>query len=189
MTRRGFAGADWLVGDARRPVSALGREVADVLGDVLAGLYHLPDAHDNDWTTESFVEILWGGDLSTFDADALTHLVVEAHDRCLRLSISARTMWAYNADRGYRIERGAEGPTFMADCQGCDGAGTFADPDLGDVTCLDCAGKGKIEVWLHQTHALMLMFHKRVRESDATSERHPTMEAAIAHVRGGTRHS
>lgn len=93
MTSR-YAGAEWIRKSLQvATLSPLGVAVADLLGDVFCGIYHL----DND--TLSRVD--WGDtyvivvplhcyvNLSTFDNELLTKLVVLSHDRYLRLDIRA----------------------------------------------------------------------------------------------------
>jgi len=73
----------------------LGALVADILGQVWQGIYHLP-AHGGkglcaDWTNEQMIEVLLRvPELATFDGMHLTALVILCHDHCLRLSIQPR---------------------------------------------------------------------------------------------------
>lgn len=91
MTTR-YEGANWLKRSLRLSLSALGETVADMLGDTFGGIYHL-DADTLkkiDWEDDYVLVVpLYRRSLSTFDDELLTKLVVLAHDRCLRLSISA----------------------------------------------------------------------------------------------------
>lgn len=84
-----YSGADWLEVSWQAPLSDLGREVADLLGQVWRGLYHLDfrKVHRADWSNAERVSLVIGGDLSTWDFDLLTRLVVMCHDRCLRLEV------------------------------------------------------------------------------------------------------
>jgi len=92
------AGAAWLReffdGASRRglqPPSALGADVADLLGVVFGGLYHLRERVlvKVDWHDERSIAVVVPDGLATFDGSTLTALVVIAHDACLRLEVSA----------------------------------------------------------------------------------------------------
>src|SRR5262245_26309411 len=96
-----YAGADWLESNRRltaerkkqpfRPMSVFARKVADVLGQVIRGLYHWEQGGLDraDWTIEDRVSLTWYGDLSTYDSAYLTELVVLCHDHAIRLCINA----------------------------------------------------------------------------------------------------
>ena len=84
-----YAGADWLECNGKR-LSDFGREVADVLGQVFLGIYHIDRAvlRDNvDWQDSGRVSITHNYGLATFDSSELTRLVVLCHDRAIRLEI------------------------------------------------------------------------------------------------------
>jgi len=80
-----YSGADWL----RTELSPLGRKVADILGAVFLGIYHLEqrELYKVDWTDPRCIEIGIYMELATFDASKLTGLVVACHDACVRMSI------------------------------------------------------------------------------------------------------
>lgn len=91
---RRHAGADWLEQNYGRrcgPISPLGRSVADLLGDLAQGLYHLDGEAlaKTNWTNPVFIDIVlpyqsW----ATYDFDQLTQLVILCHDRCIRAEIA-----------------------------------------------------------------------------------------------------
>ncbi len=71
------------------PMSPLGVRVADILGQVNRGIYHIRDAARNtDWTNRDYIRVpgYWQ-DLSTVDGNALLILVVLCHDSQIRLTI------------------------------------------------------------------------------------------------------
>lgn len=72
-------------------VSALGFKVAEVCDALVGGLYNWPTRRSLkrvDWTNDQYMEIVYGGSLSTFDFDNLTRLVFLAHDHALRVELS-----------------------------------------------------------------------------------------------------
>ena len=70
-------------------MSPLGEAVANLLGRVSRGIYHLNTTSLDkvDWSDKYCVEFSWSGDLSTVDFNLLTALVVYAHDEMVRVSI------------------------------------------------------------------------------------------------------
>jgi hypothetical protein len=89
-----YAGSEWIISNVCKEPSPLGIEVADLLGDVFAGIYHLNPKflHRVDWSNKDWIVYKhdWKS-LSTVDYDELTRLVVLAHDRMIRVQISAST--------------------------------------------------------------------------------------------------
>lgn len=106
-----YAGAAWLESNLRaasacrarskskkkRPIAAtispFGAVVADLLGYAFAGLYHMDeDALERaQWDNDRFIEIdLIPRDMSTYDFNLLTVIVLLAHDLCIRVSVSAQ---------------------------------------------------------------------------------------------------
>lgn len=87
-----YAGADWIKTSLRiENISPLGVEVADFLGDLYLGIYHM-DTHslkkvewDNDYCIR--VQLPVCRSLATFDGDMLTRIVVLSHDRMLRVDL------------------------------------------------------------------------------------------------------
>lgn len=78
----------------RNDMSPLGEKVADLLGDVWSGIYHMDTnmLKAIDWTNPHFIEVdlpRHSGELATYDGNKLTILVIRAHDKMLRLSIEA----------------------------------------------------------------------------------------------------
>lgn len=87
-----FAGADWLVESLRpaKPPSKLGLLVADILGQVFRGLYHLDNGstlRKPYWHAERYIEVNVYGSLATYDSDELTTLVLACHEQAVRLEI------------------------------------------------------------------------------------------------------
>lgn len=100
MSDRNYSGADWLARSLeawKKPAaSPLGNAVADLLGDVVRGIYHIDERalHRVEWDDAYCIEITMpddGGRWATWDFDLLTGLVVLAHERCIRVSIGAAT--------------------------------------------------------------------------------------------------
>lgn len=84
----GYAGADWIAGKVPT-ISPFGRHVADLLGDVFLGIYHIdsPSLRKADWASDHWISVAVYGPMSTFDNSMLTRLVFLAHERCVRLEI------------------------------------------------------------------------------------------------------
>lgn len=84
-----FAGAEWVRRvhpDAN--MSTLGALVADVIGQITRGIYHVSQEIERvDWSNEGFIEWRTRASFATFDGSHLTELVVLAHDLCLRVEI------------------------------------------------------------------------------------------------------
>lgn len=75
-------------------LSPLGRSVADLLGELFYGIYHLDKKtlYKPDWASDHHIDVVIGWhSLSTFDYDELTRLVFLAHHMALRVSIKAAT--------------------------------------------------------------------------------------------------
>lgn len=87
-----YAGADWLKQQHITP-SEHGENVADILGQVFLGLYHIDrQVYKVDWTELRCIEINLHSNFSTYDFNVLTRLVVLCHDRAMRLEISPCNM-------------------------------------------------------------------------------------------------
>jgi len=92
MSNSSFAGSNWI---ARQPflkgkkMSSLGIAVADLLGDIARGIYHLnyTSLSKVDWTDSYHIMFSYYGDLATYDFESLTTLVVLSHDRMIRVSL------------------------------------------------------------------------------------------------------
>lgn len=96
MEEQKHAGAGWLRTHlkykGKENISPLGEKVADLLGDVFVGIYHLDGQLllKTNWQDEYCLEVEIGQMLSTYDNPTLTWLVVLAHDRMLRVGITSR---------------------------------------------------------------------------------------------------
>ena len=94
-----YSGADWIERQlkARKSdieMSQLGKNVADLLGELFYGIYHLDykQLFKVDWKNNYYIEFLLGWKtLSTVDFDELTRLVFLAHHMAIRVEISPYT--------------------------------------------------------------------------------------------------
>ena len=94
MSDSGFSGADWIVPALSLDgISDFGKKVADILGDMAFGIYHLDvrALRKVDWKNEGYISVVVYGGLATYDTDTLTRLIVLCHDRMVRLEVSAAT--------------------------------------------------------------------------------------------------
>lgn len=95
LVRHNYAGSKWL---KRQPimvkgkrtelkVSSFGERVADLLGYVFEGLYHLDENKADDWNASNHIEFKLDRELSTYDDSRLTTLVLLAHHMAIRVVI------------------------------------------------------------------------------------------------------
>ena len=83
-----YAGADWLESEGV-VMSPLGRKVADLIGDLFQGIYHLGNEITNaNWNGIYLIEVNIRKNLATYDSDVLTWLVFMCHDRCIRCELA-----------------------------------------------------------------------------------------------------
>jgi hypothetical protein len=84
-----YAGADWLKANGKT-LSPLGERVADLIGQLTAGIYHIEkEALKADWANEWFIELRFPTNgLATFDFNQLTILVVLCHEAAIRCAIN-----------------------------------------------------------------------------------------------------
>lgn len=82
--------AKWLSETFHIVPSALGELVANILGYVGGGLYNCPiDLRKVDWTRQTFIEVVWSGDLTNWDDSSLSRLWVLCHRNMVRIQIGA----------------------------------------------------------------------------------------------------
>ena len=90
-----YAGADWVQSNFKVSLSPIGVAVADLLGQLFRGIYHLEPSSLKkvDWNNPHQISIVLSKNttLSTYDFNELTMLVVLCHDRLLRCEIGAKT--------------------------------------------------------------------------------------------------
>ena len=90
MNEKTYAGANWLLRQpAVKNVSELGQDVADVLGQVFSGIYHLDNTslfHERtNWSDEQRIEIVV---LGTMTLQQLNTLVTECRARSVYVELS-----------------------------------------------------------------------------------------------------
>ena len=94
-----YAGSNWIESSlkAHSPevkMSELGKNVADLLGELFLGIYHLDHKALSrvHWENQYWIEFSLGWrELATTDFDELTRLVFLAHHFAIRVSIEAST--------------------------------------------------------------------------------------------------
>jgi hypothetical protein len=82
---------EWLAQQGK-VCSVFGSQVAEIVGTVYKGLYHIPETATHkrtEWDSEHWIEITVRDTLSTFDDSNLTQLVILCHDAAIRLEIKA----------------------------------------------------------------------------------------------------
>jgi len=114
---REYAGADWLEQMRKnrgyQPLTTFGRLVAEILGAVYRGIYHIDSGQtlrDNfiDDGIVNGVSVTMHRTPSTYDFSELTELVILCHAYSVRLEISARTV-GYLTFRFHRRQPPKEG--------------------------------------------------------------------------------
>ena len=111
---RKYRGADWLANNLeamKKPApSPFGMLVADILGQVYGGIYHLSHTAlfhvRTDWSHPHALQVVVSHSLANHDGSELLGLVLLCHDTGVRLAISARA-------RGYLELRFAHGASIM----------------------------------------------------------------------------
>lgn len=85
-----YAGADWVKSTLKVEMSPLGEEVADLLGQLYQGIYHINYAVlRTDWNNPYWIEVVVrDSPFATFDYGLLTLFVLLCHDKCIRGQIS-----------------------------------------------------------------------------------------------------
>ncbi len=104
-----YAGADWVERTFKVKCSDLGRKVADLLGEVFKGIYHLDDRSLRKvlWNDIWNIRVVVSNSLSTYDSSELTHLVILCHDLCVRLEIAGRAPGFLELSFGHRTREGS----------------------------------------------------------------------------------
>ena len=92
-----YAGSDWLkIKGYGENISPLGILVADLLGHVYRGIYHVADfaphaLEKTNWTHKHVIELAMPNiSIATIDGNSLTEIVVLAHDLKLRVALKPR---------------------------------------------------------------------------------------------------
>lgn len=89
LTNEKYAGAEWVKAAFKCEMSPLGELVADLLGDMYFGIYHLDSKSlkRTDWSDRHSIVYNHQHSMATYDGNELTRLVVLSHDRMLRVQI------------------------------------------------------------------------------------------------------
>lgn len=73
-----------------KTVSDLGKDVADLLGELFYGIYHISEeVAKADFSNDYWIEVLIYKSLATFDFNDLTRLVFLAHHMAIRVDVGA----------------------------------------------------------------------------------------------------
>lgn len=88
--RTNYAGSGWVSASLRVEMSPFGELVADILGAVYRGIYHMDGRalRRVDWSANDYIRVaIRRGNLCTFDGGSLTELVILAHDAAVRMEV------------------------------------------------------------------------------------------------------
>ncbi len=90
-----YAGSEWIAARGWSQMSPLGRQVADILGYVWSGIYHLEDRYlrEVEWGDPDQMVIRIRGELATYDFSHLTELVLLAHRTGIRIAVAPKSNW------------------------------------------------------------------------------------------------
>jgi hypothetical protein len=105
------AGAEWLR-SCKVELSDFGVQVAGLLDELFAGIYHEQAAVRNkkvNWMDTHYISICIYGQLSTFDFDKLTRLVVLCHDHCIRCEVEGAAPKYLRLNFTHRVGRVGSG--------------------------------------------------------------------------------
>lgn len=87
-----YAGADWIHTSLKTELSPFGEKVADLLGQMYLGIYHLPirQLQKVNWTNAVQIAIVVDdSEFATFDSNLLTRFVFLCHKYCIRGEIAS----------------------------------------------------------------------------------------------------
>jgi hypothetical protein len=93
-----YRGSDWIESNRKywkkcdAPMSEFGKKVADLLGQVYQGIYHLPSGtlEKADWASNHIeITVHDGNQMATYDSSTLADLVLLCHMMNVRLRIIA----------------------------------------------------------------------------------------------------
>jgi len=86
-----MSGSDWL--KSQKTLSPFGERVADLLGELYQGIYHIDrEVLKADFSHSKHITVTVSdgrGSFATFDSDLLTRLVLLAHEMGIRASVRA----------------------------------------------------------------------------------------------------
>ena len=151
-----------------KPISENARKTLIILSEVFGGLHHLEQSQLRhfDWFSDYFNEYLIGGSLATFDGQALTLLVIIAHDMAVRLEIQPQSLHDID-DLAYEEFLLAYRKEIVDEIKG------------------EYKGLTDEDIKLNKPY-IRLLFHQRTREGDY-SKRHPTLEDTMKGFRKGNK--
>lgn len=188
------SGADWLEKqECFKNPSALGIKVADILGQVYLGIYHISDSVTSkkvDWQSETKISVNVYGDMATFDKGELTLLIL----CCVEAEVSVRASGSF---KGYmkltfqlsksKINLAARSQNLSLDQFNAEGIvasyakkKVFEMDNLVELVLLAHLAMVRISLRGRCNQVLEMQFNQRVSRVGAVWERHPDIEAAQA---------
>lgn len=201
-----YAGADWLRESKKINLSDFGSTVADIVGQVEQGIYHIGDCLNykgTDWTSDRSIQLPIWGDLATFDFNRLTSLAlccaaakvqvsISGFSRSdMRLTFTNETSAVFSRPESF-INDFADSYTVATIARSYCGdrlddsnlkvaQGYVKELKWWDLCFLVQASHNnciRSSVRARSNRSITLMFHQRDRDG-FLYERHPTMEDAI----------
>jgi hypothetical protein len=206
------SGADWMAKqDCFKSPSALGIKVADILGQVYLGIYHISNSVTSkkvDWQNDSEISVTIYGELATFDGADLTFLIfccIEA-DVSVEVSGASKGYMKLRFTNGDRIidlqqrSRDLEGQVLTAETLAAryvtkpplwehrssynaafSVSKTFEMNELFELVLLAHSSMVRVSLEGRSFGTLQMQFRQRTCREGACWERHPNL--AQAHAR------
>lgn len=159
-----YSGAEWLQRSLKvESLSPFTKRVADLVGQVFRGIYHLEEPHQQDWGQErsesNIVNIYLSNELATYDSSELTELVILCHQQKIRLAIiPAVAVYERTDDGEYDLN------SFL-ESKWADDLPLFEMKDASIVSCL------------------RLQFTPRKKDETCVMQGHRSAEEAMEHCR------
>jgi hypothetical protein len=205
------SGADWMAKqDCFKSPSALGVKVADILGQVYLGIYHISDSVTSkkvDWQNDSDISVTISSELATFDGADLTFLILCCVQAGVPVEVSGASksymkLRFTNGDRSIDLQqrsRDWEGqiltaetiaktyatkPPLWEDRNSCNAAfsvsRTFEMDELVELVLLAHLAMVRVSLRGRSFGALQIQFCQRTSREGACWNMHPDLAQAQA---------
>lgn len=108
----------WVERNTKKPMSDIGKAVANVLGYVGRGIYNAPiNVQRVDWSDDRYICVIWNGSMANWDFPTLSLLWIECHRNMLRVEISAGAPRRLKLEFWQRKSREGDTSARLPDCE------------------------------------------------------------------------